>query len=180
MVFNGYCAIDCFFKSENLMKNKNKNKNNKIIMLVVLVFIIPMVLSWVMYDYHKYFHFKTTNYGLLIKSPLVMPKTKKWQMIYISSQNCDQSCLKIKHNLNQIKIALGKNSLRVVVVFPDNQMEKKLSKLFYLRYQNKFTIVNKIYLVDPEGNIFMYYPSDVNPMNILKDLKHLLEVSQIG
>ena len=109
-----------------------------------------------------------------------MPKTKKWQMIYISSQNCDQSCLKIKHNLNQIKIALGKNSLRVVVVFPDNQMEKKLSKLFYLRYQNKFTIVNKIYLVDPEGNIFMYYPSDVNPMNILKDLKHLLEVSQIG
>jgi hypothetical protein len=39
---------------------------------------------------------------------------------------------------------------------------------------------HSIYLVDPIGNVFMYYPDATNPMNILKDLKHVLGVSQIG
>jgi hypothetical protein len=86
----------------------------------------------------------------------------------------------MRHNLRQVKLALGKNSLRVNVTFIDAPVPKEWIKAFGLRYKNKFSVSDKIYLMDPEGNILMYYPSHTDPMNILKDLKHLLEVSQIG
>jgi hypothetical protein len=37
-----------------------------------------------------------------------------------------------------------------------------------------------LYLIDPLGNIMMYYPQNIAPKGILKDLEHLLKVSQIG
>ena len=37
-----------------------------------------------------------------------------------------------------------------------------------------------IYIVDPNGNLVFYYPLDVDPKSVLKDLKKLLKVSQIG
>lgn len=159
-----------------------KNKNNKILIisLLILIFIIPLILSRVLYDYHVYFHLKTTNHGTFIDPAIVMPKTGKWEIIYINSGHCDQFCLTTRHNLGQIKLALGKNSRRVNIIFPDNTLRKKWMHAFYLRYKNKFNVPDKIYLMDPEGNILMYYPSHTDPMNILKDLKHLLEVSQIG
>jgi hypothetical protein len=177
MVFDGCRISGYFFKSEVLMKNKNKIL---IVSLLILIFIIPLILSRALYDYHSYFHLKTTNHGTLIDPPIGMPKTKKWQIIYISSGHCDQFCLTMRHNLRQVKLALGKNSLRVNVTFIDAPVPKEWIKAFGLRYKNKFSVSDKIYLMDPEGNILMYYPSHTDPMNILKDLKHLLEVSQIG
>ena len=58
-------------------------------------------------------------------------------------------------------------------------VEKKAAdaKLFI---QKDFVMQHKIYLVDPLGNLFMYYADTTDPMNVLKDLKRVLEVSQIG
>ena len=46
--------------------------------------------------------------------------------------------------------------------------------------EDKQLLKSKIYLVDPLGNGFMYYSATVNPLDILKDLKQVLKVSQIG
>ncbi|MCC2666999.1 MAG: hypothetical protein K0S63_915, partial [Gammaproteobacteria bacterium] len=137
-----------------------KNKNNKILIicLLILIFIIPLLLSRALYNYHSYFRLKTTNHGILIDPPIEMPKTKKWQIIYITAGHCDPFCLGMRHNLRQVKLALGKNSLRVNVTFIDTSVPKEWVKAFHFRYKNKFSVADKIYLMDPEGNILMYYP----------------------
>ena len=35
-------------------------------------------------------------------------------------------------------------------------------------------------LMDPQGNLVLYYPPGFDPYGLVKDLKHLLKVSQIG
>ena len=37
-----------------------------------------------------------------------------------------------------------------------------------------------IYIIDPLGNLVFFYPVDAPPEDVLKDLKRLLKVSQIG
>jgi hypothetical protein len=37
-----------------------------------------------------------------------------------------------------------------------------------------------VYLLDPLGNLLMRYPVTVNPRGILKDLRRLLRLSEIG
>ncbi|HLB57796.1 MAG TPA: hypothetical protein VJL60_03175 [Gammaproteobacteria bacterium] len=148
----------------------NKRKNAPLFLLA-LVFILPMILSWLLYHYHNQFQFKTTNYGVFIYPPITiqLEQNKKWKIIYVNKGACDSSCEKTEHQLLQLQKALGKDRERVAVVFMNERdaLSKKLSP-------------DTIYLVDPIGNGFMYYPASTDPMNILKDMKHVLEVSQIG
>jgi hypothetical protein len=36
------------------------------------------------------------------------------------------------------------------------------------------------YLVDPLGNLVMYFRPDIDPGDMVEDIKHLLELSRIG
>jgi hypothetical protein len=36
------------------------------------------------------------------------------------------------------------------------------------------------YLVDPLGNLVMYFPPDIDPQAMVEDIQHLLELSRIG
>jgi hypothetical protein len=38
----------------------------------------------------------------------------------------------------------------------------------------------RVYYIDPLGNLMMYYPADANAGGMLKDLKKLLKYSKIG
>jgi hypothetical protein len=131
--------------------------------LLLVIFILPIISSGVLYFYYDYFHFQTTNYGRLITPPIQVANTEqKWQIIYLSKNHAVKHET-ILHSLMQIKKALGKDSERVLVG------------------TNILTLPeDKIYLVDPLGNVFMYYDESENPMHILKDLKKVLGVSQIG
>ncbi|HET9843104.1 MAG TPA: hypothetical protein VFP93_00435, partial [Gammaproteobacteria bacterium] len=40
--------------------------------------------------------------------------------------------------------------------------------------------VGAFYIVDPQGNIMMYYPGDLTMKSVLTDLKRLLKISKIG
>jgi hypothetical protein len=140
-----------------------------------------MIAGTFLYFYHAHFQFKTTNHGILVNPPKMMRTKhikaiigKKWLVMYVPAMPCNEHCRRIQHNLNQVKLALGKNSDRVNIILSDFDMQSELSATF-----GKAT-TQKIYLIDPRGYLFMYYSSDTDPMNILKDLKHLLEVSQIG
>jgi hypothetical protein len=39
---------------------------------------------------------------------------------------------------------------------------------------------NRLYLVDPLGNLMMSYPAEAKPKGILEDMKRLLRLSQVG
>lgn len=166
----------------------NPNRSNKPLIYLVLVFLIPMIISFVLYNFHGYFHMKTINQGIILAPPINAPylstsknNEKIWQIIYISTENCDARCKEIDYKLHQVKKALGKDSNRVQVLRVDNNNQiDTLTKAFATQGEEGFIVRGKIYLIDPTDNIFMYYPEDEDPMNVLKDLKRVLEVSQIG
>lgn len=178
------------------------------LIFVMIVFIVPAIVGTLLYHFHDYFNFKTTNRGTLLTPPMQVQylysgledgDQKKWRIIHVSGGECAAECQKINFQLGQVQKALGKNHNRVALVFIDGQYQplKKFQEEFAQQINSnpsatRKSITNKgvpvsnneiyykIYLVDPLGNLFMYYPETTDPMNILKDLKKVLEVSQIG
>jgi hypothetical protein len=145
-------------------------RRKKILPLIFLliVFVVPMLISGYLYVYHDRFQFKTTNHGTLLNPPIEIStddSLRKWRIIYITGENCDDACKKIVTSLHQVKKALGKNSDRVLIETRAMLAEQA---------------TQQIYLVDPANRLFMFYPGQVDPMYILKDMKRVLEVSHIG
>ncbi len=170
---------------------RTDKKNYLQLSLLILVFVIPVVLSVLLYYYHTHFPFKKLNHGTLLNAPVDAHylysamsdgNEKKWRVIYVSGEVCDAACRTIDHQLRQIQIALGKDSNRIATILLGNQTKQleKLKSTLSQQEKKPFEVNNKIYLVDPIGNLFMYYSSTTNPMDVLKDLKRVLEVSQIG
>ncbi|EKD72599.1 MAG: hypothetical protein ACD_45C00630G0005 [uncultured bacterium] len=163
------------------------NKKNTILFLLTMTFVLPLIASGLLYYYHDHFRFKTINHGILLNPSLdarflytdMRDETERtWRVVY-TSDGCAEQCKKIEYQLQQVKKALGKDSNRVNVILLSHQ-DMRMKKLKNVFIRQNFVVQNKIYLVDPLGNLFMYYSSLVNPMDILRDLKRVLEVSQIG
>jgi len=166
-------------------------KTYKQLFIMLFIFIFPVIASWFLFHYHAYFNLKTLNQGTLIASPVdvkylysdsTSATQKIWRVIYVADKNCDSQCQQMHHQLEQVQKALGKDRDRVNMIFmnSDNAQMPQLKASLVQQQKQNFVINNKIYLVDPLGNLFMYYPSNVDPLNVLKDLKRVLEVSQIG
>ncbi len=182
-----------------MLQKLTKNVPTKLTFLL-LVFVLPMLVSWAMYIFRDHFHFNTKNYGNLLHPAVSVSdisaltnSNHQWQIIYIPSQKHFASADKTLFTLNQLKKALGQDEKRVhLVLITDASYQKSENPHFshyqfnkdqYEKLQKKLTqnsIVDRIYLVDPANNIFMYYSDSDDPMNIYKDMKHLLKVSQIG
>lgn len=162
--------------------------------LLAMTFVLPMIISWILYSYHDLFHFKTTNHGSLLQPPIQVAellkmdmKNRQWQILYVPG-DCAASAEKIIYTLNQLRKALGKNQkrLNLLLMTPKSCQFKQAydfhQQALAAQLQNKLPMpmAHKIYLIDPMGNLFMYYAEDTNLMNVLKDLKKVQEVSQIG
>ena len=131
-------------------------KKKFIPLFLIAIFILPMIFSGVLFYYYDYFSLNTTNHGILLNPPIQVGNTfgdaqKKWQIIYIAEENCREACEKVSHSLSQVQKALGKESYRVVVKTFSYQPNMVYDALF----QYRFTAAQKIYLVDPAGNLFM-------------------------
>ena len=128
----------------------------------------------------------------------------KWYLLYLNPNDCDQLCAGNLYKMRQIRLALGKNIGhvdRMVVTFIDTKtpvLKKLLTHGFQgtLHLQSDKSSIaqlldplsskeiamtqGNLYLVDPLGNLIMSYAPTQDPSGILKDLKRLLSVSQIG
>lgn len=128
----------------------------------------------------------------------------KWWLMYVGPQKCHQDCQEILYNMRQIRTALGKESHRLERLFiassdcEMNVCEKFLNEQYPQVLKAKMKpqdfervlgsisntvdreMIGEIYIVDPKGNIMMYYSGEAKPREILADLKKLLKVSKIG
>lgn len=170
--------------------------------LIILIFAVPMILSFTLYQFRNSFHFKTMNHGEFVQPALTTQKlgfensaAKTWKILFVTADDCNEKTSEILYTLHQLKKALGKDRNRVSLLLL-KQESCKLTEEFGFHRQ-PFTVVqfknyqkeielreiepwNAIFLIDPIGNMFMYFPGNANKMDILKDLKRALEVSQIG
>jgi hypothetical protein len=157
--------------------------------LVMLIFVIPMFASFGLYFFRDHMTFKMTNHGNFISPALpgdylyaAKSEQHVWRIVHIDNGSCDKECSQIDFQLNQLRKVLGKdqNRLEVLSLHANQPAVSQLQNAIDQKSALKLSVTNKIYLLDPLGNIFMYYPDTVKPMDILKDLKRVLEVSQIG
>lgn len=176
-------------------------RKNKITILVLIsIFILPIIISFMLFYFHSHFTLKTTNKGRLINPPINIKilnaalNKKTWKIIYLSTHCKVANAKKIVFFLHQIRSALSKDRNRIELLVWQKkyclyQLPSDIKRLeltnkqiqTLLTYFRSFHLpLNGIFLVDPFGNLFMYYNSDSDFMNVYKDLTHVLSVSQIG
>ena len=124
----------------------------------------------------------------------------KWSMIYVLPTDCQHNCKRKIYDMHQIHKALGDKSKRVkrmVISYTQQTIMQDIQRAYpntatitMTKKQNtqSYNFIRKtlalqpgyIYLVDPRGNLMMRYLPQSDAKGILKDIKQLLRVSQIG
>ena len=179
-------------------------KTKLYLLLIILSFIGPLILATIMYKYSDYLPVAPPkSYGSLINPVITISKKdefnnilsiKKWTLMYVyGSDLCDLSCEATLYMMHQVRKSLGKDMQRVsnIIVtntdFNNNDNKKIIKKYKNLKQldlinKNLFKVLkhNHLYMVDPLGNIFMYYDKNFNAKGLKKDIKKILKISRIG
>ena len=138
----------------------------------------------------------TTNNGAFVTPPLTLaeleiPTTERpiatgefWWLLTVVPAACETSCEETLHLLRQMHILLNKDSDRAVrgllaAEAPAPALLERYPALAFGRSAAK-DLEAGVYIVDPLGNFVFKYPLEVDGSAMLKDLKRLLKVSQIG
>jgi hypothetical protein len=109
-----------------------------------------------------------------------------WQVIYKPGHCSDKNTSPILKNLENVRQIQGENQRRVgLTLLLDEPCDVSVHSFrqLTLSKQQRTSLqlqADQIYLVDPLNNVFMSYADNVNPMDIFKDLKRVLNASQIG
>lgn len=114
-----------------------------------------------------------------------------WTLLLVTA-NCNEACEQHSYAIRQTYKALGKEAGRVRRAIATEQPLTNLDEANYpdlIKYRIAADKINvylgqkkylQLYFVDPLGNIMMRYSSDQFGKPMLKDLKKLLKLSNIG
>jgi hypothetical protein len=187
------------------MNADRDRRQRRILIGVALMFFAPLAASFILYYGHGWHPGGQVNHGELIEPPRPLPDSglpapkslqHKWTMLYVQRGPCDALCLQRLYDMRQVRTALDRDMgrvQRVLIADADCCDEQKLLEM----HPDLITAAagvavepllaalpepnsHRIYLVDPLGNVMMFYAADAPPKGILEDLKRLLRLSQIG
>jgi len=191
------------------MATQDKGKGRIQFLLIAAVFLGPLALAaWLYFAGEDLTPAGRTNNGALLQpianlkdtvpaSPLYADSDGYWVLLYANDAACDNTCAHSLYTLRQSRLMLGKEMDRLVRVFlhgdtaPDTVLladehtglvTLNDSALKELLDKKKPTDLEAggYYLVDPLGNLVMYFRPDIDPGAMVEDIKHLLELSRIG
>ena len=130
---------------------------------------------------------------------------RKWSLFYLVGNTCEEVCIESLVKMREARFAQSGEALRVsyYLIFtklPDSTDFSSLLKehprltiltvaepqaasfvkQFKIDEQAEVLAAKRVYLIDPIGNLMMYYPQGFHRDGLLKDLKNILHWSQIG
>ncbi|MDX1498375.1 MAG: hypothetical protein R3176_00670 [Woeseiaceae bacterium] len=177
--------------------------------LIALVFFGPLVLAaWLYYGGWFAAAGDGTNHGTLLTpivsvpealpdSPLNPENDGAWVLLYVNTGACAAACRDALYTLRQSRLMLGRDMERLRRVFLHGPTPP--DTLFLAgEHQGLITIEdaslaglldNKrpggvpaggYFLLDPLGNLVMYFAPDIDPADMVEDIEHLLRLSRIG
>lgn len=177
--------------------------------LLALVFFGPLAVAfWMYFGEPALVPEGRTNHGALLEpyvnladrvpdSTLFPAAERRWLLIYRNTGVCGEECLRSLYTIRQLRLMLGREMTRVDRVFlhggeaPDTLSARQ-------EYEGLIAVHDpgvgdllaaKIpadrepggyYLVDPRGNLVMYFDPGLDPSDIVDDIKKLLRLSRIG
>lgn len=190
------------------MDQLKKKRGRVQLVLIMLFFLGPLLLAWWMYFGQIWQPAGRSNHGKLLDpvvnlweaqpaSPLVAKSEDHWLILYANIAACEDDCRHSLYMLRQSRLVLGNKMTRVHRVFlhgdspPDKVfLERQHQGLITIEDDGLFQLLREsrpgdarpggTYLVDPLGNLVMYFPPDLDPGDMVDDIKHLLEFSRIG
>jgi hypothetical protein len=129
----------------------------------------------------------------------------KWTLLYVGAEACRKQCRTNLYNIERVRLTQGKNMDRVQSIYlspmsiegravADTLVEYQGVKGFRIAGPELESMApgfewgrsdrsgepERVYVIDPLGNLMMFYPGDADPSGMKKDLQRLLKVSQIG
>ena len=170
--------------------------------MLLAMFILPIAFGTLFfYANPNYFSESTVNYGELVRPVITTDDTDIeidgsaslqgiWTMAYVSSR-CDEACEKAVADMKTIRTLMNADMRRIqrMIIIEDNSIPKsddkdlikaRLTSEKLTKSLKKYT-ENAIYLIDPIGNIMLYYePQNIDIRLVIKDLKRLFKYSRIG
>ena len=182
---------------------------------LIAVFALPVVCSWILILNPGWLPDRHSNHGMLIRSLVQLPELAldridgpefrlaelhgKWTLLLVQDASCTESCRNFVHQLQQIRLATGKDRTRLellvlyrtdpaqgdlsvgrenpgmlVAGFNDPEMEVLMSVLHRAGVHERPGLV----VVDPMGNMVMHNPLHLMAEDILKDLRRLLKATR--
>ena len=133
----------------------------------------------------------------LPESPLYEHTGEHWLLVFDHRGACDDACKTGLYTIRQIRLMVGKEMDRVRRIFlhgetpPDTVfLADEHPGLVALRddrlseqLQNKkptTLAAGGYFLIDPHANLVMYFRPDIDPADMVDDIKRLLKLSRIG
>jgi hypothetical protein len=188
---------------------KNQRKARIQFTLIAAVFIAPLIIAAWLYlqggalqpagrTNHGALLEPITNLGALLPLPGALDQTNTgWLLLYSNPAYCDEICRRALHTLRQSRLMLGNEMGRVQRVFlhgdtvPDTVFLAEEHRGLITAENSSLTglLIEKrpanlpaggYYLIDPLGNLVMYFRPDLEPAGMVDDIKHLLRLSRIG
>jgi len=179
------------------------------LLLVAAVFLGPLlVAAWMYYQGASVQPQGRTNHGILLEpienlanelpgSAIHALYQQSWVLLYAQDTACDADCQDALYKLRQSRLMLGKEMDRLTRVFlhgntpPDAVfLADKYAGLMTMEDSNLTKLLNSkkpanlpangYYLIDPLGNLVMYFQPDLDPSEMVDDIKRLLKLSRIG
>ena len=170
--------------------------------MLLAMFILPIAFGTLFfYANPNYFSDSTVNYGELVRPVIATDDTDIeiegsaslqdiWTMVYVSSR-CDDDCEKAVADMKTIRTLMNADMRRIqrMIIIENNStptvndetlIKAKITSEKLTKSLKKYT-ENVIYLIDPIGNIMLYYePQNIDIRLVIKDLKRLFKYSRIG
>ena len=124
----------------------------------------------------------------------------KWTFLYLQHGPCDDECRRHLYDTRQVRLALDREMTRVQRVFIGDENCCDLTELKaahpdliavraspadeplrdLLPTLSGAANSHRVYLIDPLGNLMMFYSPEAKPKGMLDDMKRLLRLSSIG
>jgi cytochrome oxidase Cu insertion factor (SCO1/SenC/PrrC family) len=171
--------------------------------MLLAMFILPIAFGTLFfYANPNYFSESTVNYGELVRPVIATDEDDIeidggasslqgiWTMVYVSSR-CDDACEKAVVDMKTIRTLMNADMRRIqrMIIIEDNStptsndeslIKARVTSEKLTQSLKKYT-ENAIYLIDPIGNIMLYYePQNIDIRLVIKDLKRLFKYSRIG
>lgn len=190
--------------------NGARNKSGRSqLLLIAAIFIGPLVVAgWLYYQGKAAQPTGRSNHGALLEpivnigdalpdSTLHAHNAGRWLLVYKHQGLCDAACRDALYTIRQSRLMLGKEMDRVGRIFlhgsnaPDTVfLAEEHQGLVAIQDDGLTQLLNKkkpgnlsaggYYLIDPLGNLVLYFHPEIDPGEMIDDLKRLLRLSRIG